>query len=422
MLRPTKLCPSQPRTAYAAARLVLALSLCFVTACSMNRLPAVPQAQEGQPVTVDGMSGIRYWGDEATPALIALATDAVNRENAARTAAGLRGPLPPANYLAISGGGENGAFGAGLLVGWTASGTRPSFKLVTGISTGALIAPFAFLGPQYDQKLQEAYTRMSSKDVLVKRWLTAALWSDALADNAPLRETVARLVDQNMLNAIAAEYGKGRLLIIGTTNLDARRPVMWDIGKIAASGNPKALDLVRNLLVASAALPGAFPPMMIDVQIGGKDYQEMHVDGGATAQVFAYPPSFNVGSLARNINVTRERHLYIIRNARLDPEWADVSRQTLSISGRAVSALIQTQGLGDLYRIYLAAQRDKIDFNLAYIPESFNVPLPEPFDTRYMDELFKLGYTMAVKGYPWAKTPPGFDQPETLPVRREAGH
>lgn len=370
---------------------------------------------------VDGMSGIRYWGDEASPELVALATESINRETAARAAAGEREPLPPANYLAISGGGENGAFGAGLLVGWTASGTRPSFKLVTGISTGALIAPFAFLGPRYDQKLQEAYTRMSSKDVLVKRWLTAALWSDALADNAPLRETVARLVDQDMLNAIAAEYAKGRLLIIGTTNLDARRPVMWDIGKIATSGNPKALELVRDLLVASAALPGAFPPTMIDVQVDGKDYQEMHVDGGATAQVFAYPPGFDVGRLARSRNIVRERRLYVIRNARLDPEWADVSRQTLSISGRAVSSLIQTQGLGDLYRIYLAAQRDKIDFNLAYIPESFNVPLPEPFDTHYMDELFKLGETMAAKGYPWAKTPPGFDRPEIMPVRRAAG-
>ncbi len=409
------------RVRAAAARwLALALVLCFITACSMHRLPAVPQAQEGQPVIVNGMSGIRYWGDEASPELLGLATDAINREAAARAAAGERGPLPPANYLAISGGGENGAFGAGLLVGWSASGTRPNFKVVTGISTGALIAPFAFLGPQYDQTLQRAYTTMSSRDVLAKRWYTAALWDDALADNAPLRETVARLVDQDMLNAIAAEYGKGRVLIIGTTNLDARRPVMWDIGKIATSGNPRALDLVRDLLVASAALPGAFPPTMIDVQVGGKDYQEMHVDGGATAQVFAYPPSFNAGAFVRSANIVRERHLYVIRNARLDPEWSDVSRQTLSIAGRAVSALIQTQGLGDLYRIYLATQRDRIDFSLAYIPESFNVPLPEPFDTHYMEELFKLGYAMAVKGYPWSKTPPGFDQPETLPVRPES--
>jgi predicted acylesterase/phospholipase RssA len=405
--------------AYARATFALALCCCLA-ACSVSRLPAVPQAQEEQPVIVDGMSGIRYWADESTPEMLTVATDSISHESAARAAAGTRGPLPPANYLAISGGGENGAFGAGLLVGWTASCTRPSFKLVTGISTGALIAPFAFLGSSYDQKLQQAYTTMSSKDVLVQRWYTAALWNDALADNAPLRQTVTRLVDQDMLNAIGAEYLKGRLLFIGTTDLDARRPVMWDIGKIATSGNPKALELVRDLLVASAALPGAFPPMMIDVQVGGKDYQEMHVDGGATAQVFVYPPSFNLASFARSANIVRDRHLYVIRNARLDPEWADVSRQTLSISGRAVSSLIQTQGLGDLYRIYLAAQRDKLDFNLAYIPESFNVPLPAPFDTHYMDELFKLGYTMALKGYPWAKTPPGFEQPETLPVRRGA--
>src|SRR5262249_48304677 len=161
-----------------------------------------------------------------------------------------------------------------------------------------------------------------------------------LADNAPLRKTVDKLFDQKMLDAIAAEYRKGRLLVIGTTDLDARRPVIWDIGKIANSGNPNALDLVRDLLVASAALPGAFPPSMIDVEVNGKAYQEMHVDGGATAQVFVYPPSIDLAALARSINVARDRHLYVIRNARLDPEWADVERQTLSISGRAVSSLI----------------------------------------------------------------------------------
>jgi len=406
MLRPTKLCPSQPLTACAAARLVLALSLCFVTACSMNRLPAVPQAQEGRPVTVDGMSGIRYWGDEATPELITLATDMVSRENTARAAAGLRGPLPPADYLAISGGGENGAFGAGLLVGWTASGTRPSFKLVTGISTGALIAPFAFLGSQYDQKLQEAYTRMSSKDVLVKRWLTAALWSDALADNAPLRETVARLVDQNMLNAIAAEYSKGRLLIIGTTNLDARRPVMWDIGKIAASGNPKALDIVRDLLVASAALPGAFPPMMIDVQVGGKDYQEMHVDGGATREVFLVPTQFMAKKVDGNLGINPVRRAYIIRNGHVAPEYKAVKAKTLSIAGRAVSSLIKSKGVGDLYELYVFAKSNGIDYNLAYIPGDFLDTSTQAFDPVYMTKLYDLGFSMAQAGYPWKKTPP----------------
>jgi predicted acylesterase/phospholipase RssA len=398
-----------PRLVLATRRFLSMAALClFVAACMPTRLPAVPDNDEDRDIAVDGMSDIRYWGDESTPQMLQEGLDAYNREVAARAAAGERGPLPPAEILAVSGGGEDGAFGAGLLVGWTASGSRPQFKIVTGISTGALIAPFAFLGPAYDAKLQEAYTTMSGSDVLENRWFTAAIWGDAMADNAPLHKTVANLVDQVMLDAIAAEYAKGRLLLIGTTNLDARRPVIWNIGKIAASRNPKALDLVRKLLVASAAIPGAFPPTMVDIDIDGAHYQEMHVDGGAAAQVFVYPPNVDVGAFSRANKITRQRDLYVIRNARLDPDWADVSRQTLSIMERAVSSLIQTQGVGDLYRIYLAAQRDKIAFNLAYIPSSFNVPLPKPFDNHYMVELFKLGYAVGSKGYPWAKVPPGY--------------
>jgi hypothetical protein len=154
-----------------------------------------------------------------------------------------------------------------------------------------------------------------------------------------------------MLDAIAAEYAKGRVLLIGTTNLDARRPVIWNIGQIAASGHPEALDLIRDILVASAAIPGAFPPVMIDVQVDGKTYEEMHVDGGASSQVFVYPPGLSVAATFRAEGVTRERRLYVIRNARLDPEWALVDRSTLSILERAVSSLIQTQGVGDLYRV-----------------------------------------------------------------------
>jgi hypothetical protein len=210
-----------------------------------------------------------------------------------------------------------------------------------------------------------------------------------------------------VLDAIATEHRKGRILLIGTTNLDARRPIIWNIGKIAASGQPGALDLVQKILVASAAIPGAFPPMMIDVEVDGKRYQEMHVDGGASAQVFLYPPGLNV----RTSGVVRERRLYVIRNARLDPDWAQVDRATMTIASRAISSLIQTQGVGDLYRIYLIAQRDGFEFDLAYIPKSFTRELKEPFETAYMKALFQVGYDLAAKGYPWAKGPPGFTAP-----------
>jgi predicted patatin/cPLA2 family phospholipase len=403
---------------------LLVLLLLIAGCADMTRLDAVP-ADVKEGTTVLGMNDIRYWGDEASTKLVEDAVQGYKREVALRQASGATGDPPPAQFLAISGGGENGAYGAGLLVGWTATGTRPTFKLVTGISTGALTAPFAFLGPAYDARLKEVYTTLSAKDVMQPRGYLAVVLEDAISDNTPLRRTIAKYVDQAMVDAIAAEDAKGRVLLVATTNLDARRPIIWNITKIAASGNPHALELIRDVLVASAAIPGAFPPVMIDVEVDGKKHQEMHVDGGASAQVFVYPPSLSRSTAQFSTQQReRQRRVYVIRNARLDPDWAKVERATFSILERTVTSLIQTQGVGDLYRIYLSSQRDGIDFNLAYIPETFTTPLKEPFETAYMRALFEVGYERAVKGYEWAKVPPGFTAPQVEPpvqTQRAAG-
>lgn len=391
------------RCAVRGAGLISGLAL---AACSAaERLPAVPDALRDQ-AEVAGMPGIRL-----TPDLSGLRQDvqeAIQHEREALNAAGHTGPLPPAIYLALSGGGDKGAFGAGLLNGWTASGTRPEFKLVTGVSTGALIAPFAFLGSKYDAQLKAIYTGISGKDIMEKRFILTAVLDDAMADNAPLWRLTRKSVNQELLREIAAEHAKGRFLLIGTTNLDSMRGTIWNVGKIAASGHPRALELVQSILIASAAIPGAFPPVLIDVEAGGKKYQEMHVDGGTTAQVFVYPPSLYVKEEAAAAGIERERRMFVIRNARLDPDWAQVERRLLTIAGRSISSLIQTQGRGDLFRIHSLALRDGVDFNLAYIPETFNAPHPEDFDTGYMRALFQLGHDMAAKGYPWAKAPPGY--------------
>jgi predicted acylesterase/phospholipase RssA len=315
--------------------------------------------------------------------------------------------LPPANFLAISGGGDNGAFAAGLLYGWTAAGNRPEFKGVTGISTGAMIAPLAFLGPKYDHILKEVYTKSAPKDILKKRYLFSVIFDDALADSAPLHKLLIKYITTDMLKEIARENERGRLLLIATTNLDTHQSVIWNMGKIAASDHPEALELFHKILLASAAIPGAFPPVMIDVEANGKRYQEMHVDGGATAQIFLYPPALKVADISKQSGVIRERRLYMIRNARLDPEWAEVERRALSIAARAITSLIQNQGIGDLYKIYSQTQRDGIDFNLAFIPKDFNTPHLEEFDTEYMRQLFQSGYDLAIKNYQWEKLPPG---------------
>jgi predicted acylesterase/phospholipase RssA len=357
------------------------------------------------------MTNVRYWMDEDPEALLKLARESQRREKEFLARSGREGLSPEVSGLAISGGGDNGAFGAGLLIGWTDAGNRPEFKLVTGISTGALIAPFAFLGPAYDDQLKSVYTTISAKDIFEKRTLLAAIYDDAMSDSRPLAGLIKKYVNDEMLREIAKEYQKGRLLFVATTNLDALRPVLWNMGEIAASGNPKALDLFRRILVASAAIPGAFPPVMIDVEAGGQRFQEMHVDGGAMAQVFVYPPSYRGDEKIRKSR--KKKTLYIIRNARLDPNWAAVERRTLNILGRAISSLIQTQGIGDLYQIYLIAQRDGLDYNLAYIGDDFTVKKKGQFEMNYMRKLYGYAYQLAEKGYPWEKYPPGFAAPDT---------
>jgi predicted acylesterase/phospholipase RssA len=316
----------------------------------------------------------------------------------------------PLRFLAISGGGANGAFGAGLLVGWTETGDRPDFTLVTGVSTGALIAPFAFLGHDYDHVLREVYTTLETSDVIKPRGLLGALTSDAFADTTPLRELIARRVDEGVLVAIAREHEKGRRLYIGTTNLDLMQPVFWNIGLIAASGNPRSLDLIRDLLLASASIPGAFPPVYIEVEAGGERFDEMHVDGGASAQVFVYPLTVDMDEELGRIGAQIEDlRLFVIRNSRLEPTREVVEPKLTSIIGRSIAALIRSQGVGNLYEIYLGAMRDKFDFNLAYIPEHFTMESTEAFDPEYMSALFDLAYQLAKSGYPWEKAPPAYD-------------
>lgn len=378
-----------------------ALAALLLAGCSsLERLPAVPGALQYE-AAVPGMPHIRYRQPQVEGLLKDLRTT-VEREQAALRKKGYDGPLLPISFLALSGGGENGAFGAGLLVGWTARGDRPEFNIVTGISTGALIAPFAFLGPRYDAQLKRLYTEVSANDVLELRSMVGALFDDALADNLPLQRLVEANVTQEVLDAIADESLKGRMLLVGTTDLDAQRSVYWNLTLMAESRSPQALALIRKILVASAAIPGELPPAMIDVEVQGRRYQEMHVDGGTTQQVFMLPPELVITNVAR-----RERTIYVIRNSRMAVESSEVKRDALAIAGRAVSSLIHTQGIGNLYEIAAQARRDGAHFRLAYIPDSFDHELAEAFDRKYMNELFLVGHRLGAAGYPWATRPPG---------------
>jgi hypothetical protein len=375
----------------------------------VERLAAVPEDLMLK-AEIPGIPHARYFVAADIQPMVRDVLAAREREQAWLERSSHEGELPPAALLAISGGGDNGAFGAGLLNGWSANGTRPEFKAVTGVSTGALIAPFAFLGGKYDPVLKEVYTTISPHDIAKERGVLAAVTLDGMADNRPLWGLISRYVNEDLLKAVAAEHEKGRILLVGTTNLDARQPVVWNMGVIAASGAPQALDLFRSILLASAAIPGAFPPSMIRVVADGKEYDEMHVDGGASAQVFMYPPGLKRAVESSGETFQRKAAVYVIRNSALAPGWEPVERRTIGIAGKAIDSLIYTQGFGDLFRIYLTAQRDGLDFNLAFIePDFVYRNKKQQFETAYMQALYGYAFEKGKAGFDWRKLPPGLD-------------
>jgi len=387
------------------SRLVaISLIVTIVGCASMPERHPVPPNLTTK-VSIPGISEARFWGDEwpkFSKEKLETFTDAEFRQYFSAIY------KEPHNYLAISGGGANGAFGAGLLLGWTATGTRPEFTMVTGISTGALTAPFAFLGPDYDDELKTVYTTTSTKDIVEERNIITAVFGDSMADTKPLQALIAKYINSNVIDAIAREHKRGRRLFVGTVNLDAGRSVIWNIGTIAASDSPHKIELIHDILRASASIPVAFPPVVITVEINGKRFDEMHVDGGTGSQVFVYPAAMDFRQITQKLKVQGDPKVYVVRNSFLEPDYNGVKRRIFSIASRTIDSLIRTQGIGDLYKIYSLCERDGNDFNLAYIPSDFAEEPTEGFDPEYMGKLFDLGYQMAKSGYPWKKTPPGF--------------
>ena len=390
---------------YMAAIVVGLLSGCS----SLTRNP-VP-TEKIHEVERAGYSDVRAWGGEFNEVFqkdIILSVKQEGKNDFPRTADGRL----KYSMLILSGGGENGAFGAGILYGWTQSGKRPKFKLVTGISTGALIAPFAFLGPKYDEKLKQVYTEISGKDIYETKNIFALLSDESLADTTPLKNLVKYSVTDDMIREIGKEHKAGRRLYIGTTYLDADRLVVWNMGKIAASGRDDTAQLFRDIMVASASLPGVFPPVYLDSFIDGQRYDEMHVDGGLKAQMIYYGATMNMAAARKQVygrNKPSKSKIYIIRNGKFTSEPKPVSREVSDILGRTISSMTKSSGVGDLYRIYAFAKRDGVDFNYIAIPPSYKKMSEEEFDTEDMNRLFKIGYDMSINGIAWNKAPWGLE-------------
>jgi predicted acylesterase/phospholipase RssA len=314
--------------------------------------------------------------------------------------------------LALSGGGGDGAFGAGLLERLVCErGDRPTFEVVTGVSAGAIIAPFAFLGSDYDDELEEIWTQYRTSQIVTAQILPGLLGGAALADSRPMEALIARYVDRKLLREVAREYKKGRILLIGTTNLDAQRPVVWNMGEIARSGHKDSLELFRKVILASAAIPGLFPPVEIPVHVEGRSYTEMHVDGGTTREFFVSPVDAPFRAFDALYPAPPIRQVYIISNMKVASEQEVVDAQTLPIAARAISTLIKSQSRGEIYRIYRMSKDDGVDFNFTAVPRSFNRKAKEFFDPEYQRALFDFGYEMGRRGNAWLKHP--YRRPDT---------
>ena len=380
------------------------LSIVFVwlllSACASVVRTPLPEELH-QDVTVLGHSDYRQWGDavhsELFPGVRSTAeleeryAGIMNREH---------------NYLVISGGGANGAYGAGVLKAWSELGTRPEFTIVTGISTGALTAPFAFLGSEYDAKLEELYTTLDTTQLISTRSFFAILGADSVVDTTPLSSVLEEVVDEEMVAAMAREHKKGRTLSVGTTNMDAGRPVVWNLTRIAASGHPDAPKLIREVLLASASIPGAFPPVYIEVEASdGQKYDEMHGDGGVASQMYFYPAGVDWNRVEELLGVQGMPTIYLIRNAFIHPQYEVIEPRLAPITGRTISSLIRTQGIGDFFRIWSLAKRDGLELEVTWISDEVHTELgvepTEAFDPKYMKALFEFGYQQTLNGETW---------------------
>ncbi|MET0408411.1 MAG: patatin-like phospholipase family protein [Hyphomicrobium sp.] len=366
----------------------------------------ISSAKLAETAEIPGMPGVRFWGDEVpTDPLAEIKRRTAHMPPIARYAKTIDG-RKVVDTLALSGGGSDGAFGAGVLAGWTKRGDRPEFQVVTGVSAGAIIAPFAFLGASEDDKLHKIWTQYKQDEVVTPEILSGLFGGPALASTAPLQNLIAQYVDRKFLDRIAAQYKRGRILMILTTNIDAQRPVVWNMGEIALRQSPEAIELFRKVVLASAAIPAAFPPVKIEVEAGGKTYDELHVDGGTTREVFVSPVDAPLKAFDVLYDKPPIRRYFIIKNGKATPEQEVVKPTTLQIAGRSISTLIKSQNMGEVYHIYRVALDGGADFNFLAVPPSFDFTTKEIYDPKYQAALYTEGVAVGRKGI-WLKHPPG---------------
>lgn len=368
-----------------AAVLIGMLGLAGCASPDLERVPYT--AAEAALADIPGMPHVRFYAD----------TDAAVFDSFVPPATG--GPQG-ASYLAMSGGGADGAYGAGFINGLTQSGRRPTFTIVSGISTGALMAPFVFLGPRYDQALAKLYTGGLGATLIKKVNIINGLFGNALVESDKLGHLVKENIDEQVMAEVAAEHRKGRRLFVATTNLDSQRPVVWDLGAIATSGSPDALALFRQVVTASASIPSLFPPRLVGVEAQGRAFKEMHVDGSTIQQIFVAPDAILYGDRPSR-SLANLKTLYVLLNNKVAPTFAVTANETFAVGARSLSTVLRREVQTNVQAANAYARRRGLAFNLAAIPGSYDDSAADSFDPDFMRQLFDYGVAAGKSASPW---------------------
>jgi len=360
-----------------------------VTACATPRTPFT--AAQAVNAELPGFSHIREFADAAGTKLSMDPAKVNSKEDFV--------------FLALSGGGADGAFGAGVLNGWNATHERPQFTVVSGASTGALMAPFAFLGPEHDDVIKAMYTEGHAEQFVKAASVTNVIFSAGLISENSAYRIISQYITPRLLADIAREHRKGRRLYVITTNLDAQRPVLWDMGAIAASERPEALTLFTEVITASASVPGVFSPVLINVEADGHRFAEMHVDGETTDPIFVAPEKI-LRSLAIPRSASVHKSIYVLINTKLEPSLEVTENTPVQVPGRAIFTLTKTERRNSVLAAYDFARRNGFKFGLTYLPKDIPDKGSVEFETGYMRSLFTYGYELGRSGQAWQSSPP----------------
>ncbi len=371
-----------------ALRGTCALGVLALVGCALPRRDA-PPTLFSTAAPVDFPADVRFLSTDRA-SVEAKSAAALQRLSASSKDGRLRA-------LVLSGGGAGGAFGAGALVGLSRRQERPQYDVVTGVSTGALIAPFAFLGADWDAQLTEAFTSGRGAPMSVHGLLALPL--GASRRSAALNALVDHYVTSDLVRAVAEEAGRGRLLWVATTDLDKEETVIWDLGSIAMRGGEPARKLFRDVVVASASIPGVFEPVLIHVQQGGRMYDEMHVDGNASSPLFiapvaAYFTLLDKGSLDG-------AQVYVLINGQIINAPETTPFKLRPIVARTFSVALKHMSTAQAVAVDQFAEKYRMSVQSTYLPFDYPQYNSADFRTSTMRPLFDYGARCAQNGHLW---------------------